>query len=152
LTARADSLVRTGTEGADRLVGTNGDDIIFGLGGNDRIIGRSGNDILGGGAGDDFIIGGNGNDRLIGGSGNNTLIGGGGNNTFVVGEGSDRVLGFNKRRDVLDLDGAFATAAEFKAATTRVRGSTVVRVPGGGSVSLPGIKPADLVVGTNVTL
>jgi 2',3'-cyclic-nucleotide 2'-phosphodiesterase (5'-nucleotidase family) len=152
LTARADSLVRVGTDGADRLVGTNGDDIIFGLGGDDRIIGRSGNDILAGGAGNDTLIGGNGNDRLIGGSGNNTLIGGGGNNTFVVGEGFDTVLGFDQRRDVLDFDGAFATPAEFKAATTRVRGSTVVRVPDGGTVTLPGIKPADLVIGTNVTL
>jgi 2',3'-cyclic-nucleotide 2'-phosphodiesterase (5'-nucleotidase family) len=152
LTARADSLVRTGGAGSESLIGTGDDDIVFGLGGRDLIIGLSGDDILGGGDGDDLLIGNNGDDRLIGGPGNDTFIGGGGEDTFVVGEDFDAVLGFDKRRDALDFDGAFATEAEFRAATKRFLGSTVVRVPGGGTVTVVGVRPGDLDVGTNVSL
>jgi 2',3'-cyclic-nucleotide 2'-phosphodiesterase (5'-nucleotidase family) len=152
LSARSDSLVRTGTAVSDSLLGTRGDDIIFGLGGNDRILGLSGNDILGGGDGNDFLIGGNGDDTLIGGPGNDTYIGGVGRNTFVVGAGVDTVLGFGKRHDVLDFDGAFASASDFDAAKKRVLGSTVITMPGGGTVTLPGIAPSDLVAGGNVSL
>jgi serralysin len=126
--------VQIGTDGDDRLSGTNADDRIFGLAGNDS------------------LNGGNGDDLLVGGPGDDTYVGGGGSDTFVVGDGTDLVRAFDTRRDTLDFGGAFASAAEFEAATSWVRGSTVVTVPGGGEVILPGRKPSDLVVGANVSL
>ncbi len=152
LSARADSLVRTGTSRSESLFGTNGDDIIAGLSGNDRITGRNGNDILLGGNGNDNLNGGGGDDVLIGGAHNDTYVGGAGSDRFVVGEGLDVINAFNRSQDVIDFDGAFATAEEFSAATRRVSGATVVNVPGGGIVRIPGANPANLVPGVNVSL
>jgi 2',3'-cyclic-nucleotide 2'-phosphodiesterase (5'-nucleotidase family) len=152
LSARADGLVTTGTSRSDALFGTNGDDIIAGLAGNDRITGRNGNDILLGGNGNDNLNGGGGDDVLIGGAHNDIYVGGAGSDRFVVGEGLDVINAFDRRLDIIDFDGAFATADEFSAATRRVSGAAVVRVPGGGIVRIPGANPANLVPGVNVSL
>ena len=152
VSARADSLVKTATTGNDFVFGTNGDDRLFGLAGNDRIFGLSGNDIVNGGEGNDFLLGGNGDDALTGGPGFDTYIGGGGSDTYIVGEGGDLVIGFDKRRDTIDFGGAFASESDFKRATRRWFGSTLVNIPGGAHVVVQGAKPSDLVVGGNVTL
>lgn len=133
LTARDDGLVASivvGTTGDDRLVGGPGDDVLLGL------------------AGDDFLIGGGGDDYLAGGPGNDTLVGGGGANRFVVGEGHDTVLGFDPRRDVLDLQGRFGSLDDVLAASAFVRGALAITTDD-GSVRLPGRRASDLSV-TNV--
>jgi Ca2+-binding RTX toxin-like protein len=150
--ATEDSVIR-GTDGGNRINGTTSDDIILGMGGNDRLDGKSGNDYLVGGMGNDELRGGNGDDVLIGNEGNDTYFGGGGRDRMVfVGGGTDTVTAFELTNDTLDFQGAFADAAEFTAAASFRRGATVIQVPGGGTVTLQGRKPGDLVPGVNVSL
>ncbi|HWT93568.1 MAG TPA: hypothetical protein VN238_11260, partial [Solirubrobacteraceae bacterium] len=51
----AAAIVRTGTNGPDKLVGTGAADRLSGRGGNDDLRGKGGNDRLLGGAGDDVL-------------------------------------------------------------------------------------------------
>jgi 2',3'-cyclic-nucleotide 2'-phosphodiesterase (5'-nucleotidase family) len=152
LAVRADSLLTLGTAGNDVQPGTDGDDRLLGLGGNDLLIGLRGDDLLDGGDGNDLLIAGVGDDVLVGGAGNDTMIGGPGSDTFVVGLGTDVVIDFDRRTDTLDVDGAFASDSEFRAASRTVLGSTLIRLPNGGSVWVLGVRATQLVPGDNVTL
>lgn len=64
-------------------------------------------DDLTGNFGDNQLIGGKGNDRLEGQEGNDLLIGGGGKDTFVFGYdgGTDRVKGYSKKQDTIEIEG-----------------------------------------------
>jgi Ca2+-binding RTX toxin-like protein len=97
-----DSVIGSGTIGADSITGSTGDDNLSGLDGNDTINGGDGNDIINGGNGADIISGGTGNDTIIGiggfyliygGSGNDSLTGNNGNDTIVGGFGNDSLAG-----------------------------------------------------------
>lgn len=100
-----------GEGGSDRLFGGWGDDFIDGGDGRDMLSGGSGNDVLEGGAGRDRLSGGFGDDTLAGGEGDDRLFGGFGEDTFVFEEngGDDKIIGFVKGRDKIDL-----TAYEFE--------------------------------------
>lgn len=122
---------------SNRLDGNAAGNVLSGNGGNDQIFGLGGNDTL---------IGGDGNDRLLGGAGIDSLEGGAGNDRYewdaytdVTG---DRVIGFTKGQDVLDLasidanavtaayeDFTFIGAAAFSAA-----GQVRAQVIGGNTI------------------
>ncbi|WP_170134997.1 calcium-binding protein [Acuticoccus kandeliae] len=112
--------------GRDRVYGGEDGDLVYGLQGNDKIFGEAGDDILDGGAGRDFVSGGDGNDVIVTGLGNDTMLGGEGSDRFlvlggdvtlagfdtssgpIVGDGvietgRDRIIGFEKGVDVIDL-------------------------------------------------
>ncbi|MFN7906531.1 MAG: Ig-like domain-containing protein [Microcystis sp.] len=97
-----DSVIGSGTIGADSITGSTGNDNLSGLDGNDTINGGDGNDTINGGTGADIISGGTGNDNIIGlggfdliygGSGNDTINGSNGNDTIVGGFGNDSLTG-----------------------------------------------------------
>ncbi len=97
-----DSVIGSGTIGADSITGSTGDDDLSGIDGTDTINGGDGNDTINGGTGADIIRGGTGNDNIIGlggfdliygGSGNDTINGGNGNDTIVGGFGNDSLIG-----------------------------------------------------------
>jgi Ca2+-binding RTX toxin-like protein len=97
-----DSVIGSGTIGADSITGSTGNDNLSGLEGNDTINGGDGNDTINGGTGADIISGGTGNDNIIGlggfdliygGSGNDTINGGNGIDTIVGGFGNDSLTG-----------------------------------------------------------
>ncbi|WP_072926847.1 Ig-like domain-containing protein [Microcystis aeruginosa] len=97
-----DSVIGSGTLGADFITGSNGNDNLSGIDGNDTINGGDGNDTINGGTGADIISGGTGNDNIIGlggfdliygGSGNDTINGGNGIDTIVGGFGNDSLTG-----------------------------------------------------------
>ena len=97
-----DSVIGSGTIGADSITGSTGDDNLSGLDGNDTINGGDGNDTINGGTGADIISGGTGNDNIIGlggfdliygGSGNDTINGSNGIDTIVGGFGNDSLIG-----------------------------------------------------------
>jgi len=97
-----DSVIGSGTIGADSITGSTGNDNLSGLEGNDTISGGDGNDIIDGGNGADTIRGGTGNDTIsgiggfdliYGGSGNDIINGGNGNDTIVGGFGNDSLAG-----------------------------------------------------------
>ncbi len=97
-----DSVIGSGTIGADSITGSTGNDTINGGEGADTINGGDGNDIIDGGNGYDIIRGGTGNDTIIGiggfdliygGSGNDSLTGNNGNDTIVGGFGNDSLAG-----------------------------------------------------------
>jgi len=97
-----DSVIGSGTIGADSITGSTGDDNLSGLDGNDTINGGDGNDTINGGTGADIISGGTGNDNIIGlggfdliygGSGNDTINGSNGIDTIVGGFGNDSLTG-----------------------------------------------------------
>ena len=76
--------------GADVLRGGAGADRLFGQGGNDRIFGQGGNDRLDGGKGRDILNGGVGQDTFV----------------FRDGYGKDKIIGFNRGQDRIELDDA----------------------------------------------
>ncbi|MET3440687.1 Ca2+-binding RTX toxin-like protein [Variovorax paradoxus] len=86
------SLIRAGTDGADRIPGTVAADTLNGWAGADTIYGRAGNDVLNGDGGDDVLYGEDGVDTLVGGSGNDTLSGGNGGDVYVFGRGDGQDL------------------------------------------------------------
>ena len=97
-----DSVIGSGTLGADFITGSNGNDNLSGIDGNDTINGGDGNDTINGGTGADIISGGTGNDNIIGlggfdliygGSGNDTINGSNGIDTIVGGFGNDSLTG-----------------------------------------------------------
>ncbi|MFN7218317.1 Ig-like domain-containing protein, partial [Microcystis sp.] len=97
-----DSVIGSGTIGADSITGSTGNDNLSGLDGADTINGGDGNDIISGGNGYDIIRGGTGNDTIsgiggfdliYGGSGNDSLTGNNGNDTIVGGFGNDSLAG-----------------------------------------------------------
>ena len=97
-----DSVIGSGTIGADSITGSTGNDTINGGDGADTINGGDGNDIISGGNGYDIIRGGTGNDTIsgiggfdliYGGSGNDSLTGNNGNDTIVGGFGNDSLAG-----------------------------------------------------------
>ncbi len=97
-----DSVIGSGTIGADSITGSTGNDTINGGEGADTINGGDGNDIIDGGNGYDIIDGGTGNDTIsgiggfdliYGGSGNDSLTGNNGNDTIVGGFGNDSLAG-----------------------------------------------------------
>ncbi|GCE60971.1 beta strand repeat-containing protein [Microcystis aeruginosa] len=97
-----DSVIGSGTIGADSITGSTGDDDLSGIDGTDTINGGDGNDIIDGGNGYDTIRGGTGNDTIsgiggfdliYGGSGNDIINGGNGNDTIVGGFGNDSLAG-----------------------------------------------------------
>ncbi|MET7245588.1 calcium-binding protein [Methylobacterium sp. EM32] len=95
-----------GDDGANTLTGDQAANLISGLGGADRLSGNGGNDTLMGGAGDDTLIGGAGDDLLIGGSGADVLQGGTGADIYSLGqagEGIDRIRGFVRGEDVVEV-------------------------------------------------
>ncbi|MBW6400197.1 calcium-binding protein [Roseomonas sp. HJA6] len=69
--------------------------------------GLNGNDLMFGFAGNDTLLGGEGNDRLLGGAGADSLVGGNGNDRYewdaITDMTGDRVVGFVKGQDILDL-------------------------------------------------
>jgi 2',3'-cyclic-nucleotide 2'-phosphodiesterase (5'-nucleotidase family) len=123
LAVRGDAIaagVIVGTAGSDNLRGGNQGAVLLGLGGND---------VLRGGARGDILIGGPGNDTLFGGGGSNRFP-----NRFVVGEGDDVVRDFKIRRDIIDFQGAFASADAARAAATQVRRGVLITTPSGDTV------------------
>ncbi|WP_210530029.1 M10 family metallopeptidase [Rubellimicrobium arenae] len=107
-------VIENGRGGArdDMMTGNSAGNNLAGLGGNDRLLGRVGNDVLVGGRGDDFLYGGSGDDRLVGGKGADFMNGGEGRDVFVfgiaespAGPGQDRIDGFERDRDVINLSG-----------------------------------------------
>lgn len=79
-----------GDEGIDLLRGDGGDDVLYGGGGADSLSGGIGNDLLDGGAGNDVLLGGTGFDRFI----------------FGLGYGDDRISGFQRSVDKIEIDDA----------------------------------------------
>lgn len=77
----------------------------------DTVTGNRAANMLNGGAGDDTLAGAAGADTLMGGIGADVLDGGAGPDTFVFADmswsassaGIDRIIGFSKRADVIDL-------------------------------------------------
>ena len=106
----ANSILFTGSTGADKFTGYAladtinggaGNDTLSGAGGNDRITGGAGNDHLLGNVGDDALLGGDGNDIISGGTGNDRLYGDAGNDTLKGDNGNDR-LSAHEGNDTLD--------------------------------------------------
>ena len=83
------AVIKTGTQGNDRLEGGAADDSLDSAGGDDVLIGNDGNDTLVGGDGRDVLLGGSGLDSLSGGEGNDTLRGGPGSDTLAGGAGQN---------------------------------------------------------------
>ena len=73
----------------------------------ENLKGSKHNDDLTGNDQDNQLIGGRGNDRLEGLSGDDLLNGGGGKDTFVFGydSGTDRVKGYSKKQDSIEIEG-----------------------------------------------
>lgn len=73
----------------------------------ENLKGSKHNDDLTGNDQDNQLIGGKGNDRLEGQEGNDLLNGGGGKDTFVFGydSGTDRVKGYSKKQDSIEIEG-----------------------------------------------
>jgi Ca2+-binding RTX toxin-like protein len=97
-----DSVIGSGTIGADSITGSTGNDTINGGEGADTINGGDGNDTIDGGINPDIIRGGTGNDTIFGrgaadviygGSGNDSLTGNNDNDTIVGGFGNDSLIG-----------------------------------------------------------
>jgi len=93
-----------GEEGT-RIATGQDNDLVDGNGGNDRIFLGKGEDVGVGGAGNDYINGGFGDDTITGGTGDDRLFGAQGDDTFVFasGDGHDRITGFEKGQDKIDL-------------------------------------------------
>jgi peptidyl-prolyl cis-trans isomerase B (cyclophilin B) len=89
-----DSMLITGTRGADTLTGTSFNDLLLGL---------QGNDTLNGGRGKDRLIGGPGNDYLDGGARRDRLTGGAGRNQFIVALDRDVIVDFQTNQDLISI-------------------------------------------------
>lgn len=161
--------IREGNDRGNRLIGTNladifegkgGNDVLIGLGGNDNMDGDSGNDLIDAGAGNDTVQGGLGADTILGGSGNDIISGDEGNDLmnggigddrflFDSGDGDDRIVGFTAGGtiDELDLRNAdfdFVSFAQVLARAHNSAAGVVIDLGAGDSVTLIGIKEAQL--------
>lgn len=153
-----------GGSGDDRLTGGSGDDVLRGGSGDDVLNGGSGDDLLRGGSGDDVLTAGSGDDILRGGSGDDVLNGGSGDDLLAGGAGDDKLTGGsgddtyafsgNFGSDVIaDLDSgdkidltAFGSITNVSDLTiTEVDGDTVIAVPGGGTITVQGLTPSEVI-------
>ncbi len=134
-----------GGQGDDRLFGGAGDDELRGGSGDDYLDGGSGDDILRGGEGDDILKGGSGDDILVGGEGDDRLTGGSGDDTFVfAGDfGSDTITDL-RGGDKIDLTAIGAVTSISDLTIEAVDGDTVITVPGGASITVKGLAPAQV--------
>lgn len=127
--------VFTGSTAGDRIEGTADGDLEFGAPGADTLVGADG---------DDLLHGGDGNDALYGDQGADTLNGGVGADLFVFGRDSDddRIadLSFADGDRVLLLDGVSVLSIGMTSS-----GDTTVALSNGGSVTLAGVRPWELV-------
>ncbi|MEZ5756419.1 MAG: Hint domain-containing protein [Paracoccaceae bacterium] len=146
-----------GLAGSDGLFGGADADTVLGGAGNDTIDGGDGADLLQGDDGDDQIAGGSGDDRIIGGAGNDTLPGGAGRDTFVLtaGGGSDVISDldltlidgqFTDQIDVSGLVDAQGNPVNWRDAliSTDGAGGSLISFPGGETIRLSGIQPAQI--------
>ncbi|MDR6267639.1 hypothetical protein [Roseobacter sp. N2S] len=110
----------------------------------ENLKGSKHNDDLTGNDQDNQLIGGRGNDRLEGLSGDDLLIGGGGKDTFVFGYdgGTDRVKGYSKKQDSIEIEGH---SGGFKALDISTSGRNKVIEHDNGTIILLGHD------GTNLT-
>lgn len=147
----------SGDAGDDSLLGEAQDDQLYGGTGNDSLDGGADNDRLYGGSGTDGLCGGSGNDTLAGGAGDDSLTGGAGNDYFAFdsGGGHDLVSDFDMslggghtadQLDVLDLRNADGSPVRLWDITVSDDGcgQALLRFPGGESVVLGGVSPAQV--------
>lgn len=127
-----------GYEGDDQLLGDNGNDSLAGHDGNDTLTGGEGNDILMGGAGDDVLHADAGIDLLVGGLGfDNFVMDGGG--------GQDRISGFSRVEDVIDVSlFGFADLAALKLAAVDTRAGLLITLDLDDKMLVTGIKESQL--------
>lgn len=139
-----DDLLRGGS-GDDSLDGGSGDDLLRGGSGDDVLKGGSGDDRLYGGVGDDVLKGGSGDDLLVGGSGDDRLTGGSGADTFAFAEdfGADTITDL-RPGDTIDLTAIGAVTSLGDLTIEEVDGDTVITVPGGDSITVKGLSPAEV--------
>ena len=140
-----------GRQHADTLYGGQADDLIYGNRGADVVYGNRANDTLFGGRGDDALSGGLGDDWLFGNRGDDTLAGGAGADRFhfaVASGGHDVVTDFAVGVDQLVVSGSgAASVADFLTMASLADngdGDAVLRLGDGFSVTLLGVKAADL--------
>ena len=85
-------IVRTGTEGDDRITLSTSSFDVFALGGSDTVFGSNGDDYIDGGPGNDWLLSGLGDNTLIGGEGDDRLsTSSSGRNTVIGGVGNDEI-------------------------------------------------------------
>lgn len=150
--AQGDSL-----SGIEAVIGSSQNDALTGGTGNDTLFGGGGADTLDGGAGNDSLSGGDANDVLSAGEGADTLTGGTGRDRFVLGAGggADRITDFERalvageglatdRLDVSGLLDAQGNPVNWRDVTVSDDGfgNAVLTFPGGESVVLQGVSPA----------
>lgn len=147
----------SGLSGSDSLSGGEGHDALYGGDGTDTISGGIGQDIVSGDAGNDSLFGGDGNDMLYGGSGNDNLTGGDGRDRFQFGNGggADQISDFDMgvadglTADQLDVsalsnsDGS-PVKSFYVVVSDDGNGNAVLTFPGGETVVLDGVKPAQV--------
>ncbi|MCA1971520.1 MAG: hypothetical protein LDL44_01660 [Caenispirillum sp.] len=107
---------------------------------------NEGNDLVVGGAGDDALNGHGGDDELHGGAGNDLLTGGAGRDTFVfrpADGGHDRITDFNRAEDTIRIDG-MGSWADLRALMSGSGGDTLIRFPGGATLTIQGVPVAEL--------
>ncbi len=109
-----------GTGFADVIGGDSADNTLRGGAGNDVIRALGGADVIEGGAGDDTLDGGLGADRFL----------------FAPGSGRDRIEGFVRGQDVIDLQ---AFDIYFEQLQVVAGPDTVVTLPGGERILLAGV-------------
>ena len=173
--------VVTGGDGADHISGDAGDDTLKGGAGDDTILGGDGNDqlhaanaddplfndlvtdtnLLDGGAGDDTLYGGAGQDTMTGGADNDTFVMADGGNADVITDfdmGDDDSNGFTN--DQLDVTGLTSDGGTTPVTTDDVvitdtngdgSGDAVLTFPGGESITLQGITPAQIADAATLT-
>ncbi len=143
--------------GGDALYGGSGSDTLSGAEGADQVFGGSGNDALHGDAGNDLLSGGDGVDRLSGGTGDDTLSGGLGRDVFELAPsgGADLINDFDmsinglQTEDQLDLsdltnpDGSSVRSFDV-AVSNDGNGNALLSFPGGGTIVLAGVSPAQV--------
>ncbi len=143
--------------GGDALYGGSGSDTLSGEEGADQVFGGSGNDALHGDAGNDLLSGGDGVDRLSGGTGDDTLSGGLGRDVFELAPsgGADLINDFDmsinglQTEDQLDLsdltnpDGSPVRSFDV-AVSNDGNGNALLSFPGGGTIVLAGVSPAQV--------
>ena len=110
-------------------------------------MGGTGADILLGGDGADQLNGGGGSDTLNGGSGDDQLSGGPGGDLYLLRNdgGDDVIVDFAPGADRIDIsDFGFVDFQAVVGAADEQAGDTVLRLDDNDSVTLTGLKIADL--------
>ena len=140
----------SGGEGDDWVVGGQGNDLLNGEGGHDVVYGNLGDDTLHGGLGSDWVRGGQGDDLIYAGGGDDWISGDMGSDTITGGAGADlfHTHGNAGLDRVLDFSFAQGDRVNVLAGTgyeaLQVGADTVIRMTGGGEMSLAGVRLADL--------